>query len=210
MVSPHDGSPLPTPKKSRLSESEMQLRRLLKSSPQDLWLDTMRRTRPQHHDSLVYWMLNQTECDFAVAMHAFYRSNPARHVDDALPLPQRPAVSNIFALVLVNWDTGSFRNHRLQVEDIDADPRAVARVRQKLLAHPRGSLPFRLPQEFLLLEGGKPMKLAPNMHPDEVPHLWSLYASLGLKVHAAPPGFARTIARIKDVFRRFRFSGQQS
>lgn len=192
----------PMSRKSQLSEHEMRLRRVLKSSPQDLWLDTLRRTRGPEHNSIAYWILSQPECDFALATHAFYRCAPLSHLDNPKPLPQRPDKTELFALILLNWDTGSYRTHRLKVEPIDADPRTIARVRQKLMAHPRGSLPFKIPQRFLEPTGGSAMKVPPHLSPNEAPHLWSLYTELGLDVDPAPPGIARTIARAKDLFQR--------
>ncbi|WP_168769212.1 hypothetical protein [Yoonia maricola] len=184
----------------------MQLRRILKSAPQDLWLDTVRRTKGPEHDGLVYWMLSQTECDFAIAVHAFYRSDPAQYLDNPRPLPQRPGSSDLFALVLLNWDTGSYRTHRLQVDSSDAEPRIIARVRQKVMAHPQGALPFKIPQRFLEPAGGAPIKVPPHLLPNEAPHLWSLFAELGLDVDAAPPGFARKKAWVKSLFKKFRKS----
>ena len=200
----------PMSRRPKLSEGEIRLRRLLKRSPQDLWLDTLRRAHGPEHNSLVYWMLNQTECDFAIAAHAFYRSNPAYHLDNPKPLPQRPGPSQLFALVLLNWDTGSYRTHRIQLGAEDAEPRAIARLRQKMMAHPQGSLPFKVPQRFLAPTGGAPMKVPPHLLPDEAPHLWSLYAELGLAVDEAPPGMARKIARAKSLFHRFKQSSGQA
>ncbi len=207
MVSPVNVNAAPMVQKSKLSESEVRLRRLLKSSPQDLWLDTLRRTREPQHDGLVYWMLCQTECDFALAVHAFYRSDPARYLDDPKPIPQRPGPSDLFALVLLNWDTGSYRTHRLQVEPVDADPQAIARVRQKLMVHPNGSLPFTIPRKFLEPAGGSAIKVPPHLLPDEAPHLWSLYAKLGLDVDPEPPGITRKITRAKMLFHRLKQGG---
>ncbi|MEJ8562374.1 hypothetical protein QTO30_14830 [Yoonia sp. GPGPB17] len=188
----------------------MHLRRVLKSSPQDLWLDTLRRTRGPEHDTLVYWMLGQTECDFAIAVHAFYRSDPVLHLDDPKPLPLRPGPSDLFALVLLNWDTGSYRTHRVQVEPLDADPRAIARTKQKLMAHPQGSLPFKIPQRFLEPTGGAPIKVPPHLQPNEVSHLWSIFSELGLQVDANPPGFVRRVARAKALFQRFSAIGRRA
>ena len=188
--------------KTKTTESELSLRRVLKSSPQDLWLDTIRRTRGTDHDGLVYWMLNQTECDFAVAVHAFYRSNPAQFLDNPRPLPSRPGPSEIFALLLLNWDTGSYRTHRLQVAAIDADPRLIARINQKAMVHPRGSLPFNVPPQFLNPVGGSPAQVPAHLSPDDARHLWPIYADLGLQVPKSPPGIRRTIARAKDVLQR--------
>ncbi|MEL7181773.1 MAG: hypothetical protein AAFN63_18430 [Pseudomonadota bacterium] len=203
MFSPDNATTPPIASKPKLTENEMLLRRVLKSSPQDLWLDTLRRTMGPEHDNLVYWMLGQTECDFAIAVHAFYRSDPAKHLDDPKPLPQRPGVSDLFALVLLNWDTGSYRTHHVQVDPIDADPRTIARVRQKIMAHPQGSLPFKVPQRFLEPTGGAPLKVPPHLMPDEAPHLWSIFSELGLNVDPAPPGFARRIRRAKAMLGRF-------
>lgn len=207
MISPDNTNAQPTYGRPKLTQHEIQLRQLLKTSPQDLWLDTLRRTRGPEHRGLVYWMLSQTECDFAVATHAFYRCNPANHLDNPRPLPLRPQPSDLFALILLNWDTGSYRTHRLKVEAQDADPRAIARIRQKVMAHPQGSLPFKIPGQFLEPSGGSPIKLPPHLLPDEAPHLWSLYTELGLDVDAAAPGIARKVARAKSLFQRIRQSG---
>lgn len=188
----------------------MLLRRALKSSPQDVWLETLRRTRGPQHNSLVYWMLSQTECDFAVAVHAFYRSDPARYLDDPKPLPQRPGHADLFALILLNWDTGYYRTHRIQVDPVDADPRAIARTKQKLMVHSQGALPFKIPQRFLEPTGGAAIKVPAHLQPDQAPHLWPLFAELGLDVDAAPPGFARKIARAKAMFRKFKISGRRA
>ena len=210
MCRPDNINAPPKSKKPKLTDSQMELRRLLKSSPQDLWLETLRRAQGPEHDGLVYWMLNQIECDFAIAVHAFYRSNPARHLDDPKPLPQRPKPSEHFALILLNWDTGSFRTHRLQVDPIDAHPRAISRVRQKIMAYPKGALPFKVPEEFLQPTGGAPMKVPPHLLPDEAPHLWSLYTDLGLDMDASPPGIGRRIARAKSLFQKMKPNSGQS
>lgn len=200
MVSPDKPSPTPLNIKPKITESEIILRRVLKSSPQSLWLDTIRRARGAEHDGLVYWMLNQTECDFAVAVHAFFRSNPVQHLDDPRPLPARPSQSQLFALLLLNWDTGSYRTHRLKVHDIDADPRQIARINQKIMARPRGTLPFTIPARFLEPTGGASVPVPPHMSPDEAWHLWPLYDDLKLDVPKTPPGIRRKIANAKKFF----------
>lgn len=204
MVSPDNPSRSPLTNKPKITESEIILRRVLKSSPQCLWLDTIRRARGAENDGLIYWMLNQTECDFAIAVHAFYRSNPAQHLDDPRPLPARPSPSTLFALVLLNWDTGSYRTHRLKVQDIDADPRQIARINQKIMARPRGTLPFTIPTRFLEPVGGAIVPLPPHMSPDEAWHLWPLYDDLNLDVPNTPPGIRRKIANVKAFLRNIR------
>lgn len=208
MVSPDNVNAPPLTYRSRLSDSEVALRRVLKSAPQDLWLDTLRRTRGPEHDGLVYWMLSQTECDFALAVHAFYRSNPAQFLDNPRPLPARPGPSDIFALVLLNWDTGSYRSHRLMVEAEDANPRSIARVNQKIMARPPGFLPFKVPRQFLSPTGGVPIKVPHYLSPDDARHLWPHYAALGLSVANAPPGIPRQMARAKSLIARLRHSGR--
>lgn len=190
------------PEKQKISDGERALRRVLKASPQDLWLDTIRRAKLPEHDSLIYWMLSQTECDFAIAVHAFYRSDPIAYLDDPKPLPLRPSPSNIFALVLQNWDTGSYRSHRLLVEDIDVTARQIARLNQKIMAKPKGALPFSIPPRFLQPEGGDPLKLPPHLSPEDARNLWPLYAELKLDVPDAPPGIRRRLAKAAAVLRR--------
>ncbi len=206
MVSPAT----PNTSKPKLTDAEINLRQTLKAAPQDLWLETLRRAPGPEHDSLVYWMLNQTECDFAIAVHAFYRSNPASFLDNARPLPLRPGPSDIFALVLLNWDTGSYRTHRLQVDPVDVDKRTIARINQKVMAHPNGSLPFKIPQRFLQPNGGTALHVPPHMHPDDAPHLWLLFHEMGLDVDQHPPGFARQIRRAKSMFQKLRIGGRRA
>ncbi len=191
--------------KAKITENEVLLRRVLKASPQDLWLDTIRRTQTDTHDSLIHWMLSQIECDFSIAVHAFYRSNPARYLDDPKPLPMRPGPSDIFALVLLNWDTGSYRTHRLQVNATDVKPRLLARINQKVMARQRGSLPFNIPERFLRPKGGVPLQLPHHMSPDDAHHLWPIYADLGLRVPDAAPGLKRKVARAKKVLQKVGF-----
>lgn len=199
MVSPDNINAAPHTHRHRLTDSEAGLRRVLKTAPQDLWLDTIRRTQGPQHDGLVHWMLTQTECDFAVACHAFYRSGPAGHLDQPKPLPPRPGHSDIFALVLLNWDTGSYRTHDLMVEHIDVSASTMARVNQKVMARPVGSLPFKIPQSFLSPVGGTPLTLPDYLSPDDARHLWPIYAKLGLRVDGAAPGMPRQIARAKSI-----------
>ncbi len=177
-----------------------ELQRLLVSAPQDLWLDTIRRTRGPVHDGLVHWMLNQPACDFAVAVNAFYRSDPIRHLEDPQPLPARPDASQIFAQVLRNWDTGSYRNHALLVGPLDMDPRIARRMNQKLMAWPRGALPFTIPSRFRAPTGGVPLCLPPHLSPDEARHLRSLYARLGLRLKPADPGLQRPVALARGLW----------
>lgn len=186
------------------SPAEAALRRLLKSSPQDLWLETQRRSKGTQHDSLIHWMICQTECDFAVAVHAFYRSNPGQHLDLPRPLPTKPGPSDIFAQVLINWDLGYYRDHMLAVESRDVDPRQLVRINQKVMARPRASLPFLIPARFLDPKGGTPVQLPPHLSPDDAKHLWPLYAELGLRVPHAPPGMARKLAALKSLADRIR------
>lgn len=209
MYSPDDTNAPPLTDKTKTTESEFLLRRVLKSSPQDLWLDTIRRARGTEHDGLVYWMLNQTECDFAVAVHAFYRSNPAQYLDNPRPLPLRPGPKGIFALLLLNWDTGSYRTHRLMVEPIDADARLLAQINQKVLVHPRGSLPFNIPPQFLDPIGGSPAQVPSHLSPDDAHHLWPVYADLGLRVPRVAPGLKRTIARVNGWLQVFGLGRRQ-
>lgn len=186
------------------------LLRILKSSPQDLWLDTMRRTSPGVHDDLIFWMLDQTECDFAIAAHAFYLSNPSLYLVNPRPLPERPQPGQIFAQVLMNWDKGYYRIHNLMVEARDAHPRAIARLNQKSHVWPRGALPFVIPPRFLNPTGGQPMTLPPYLSPDDATHLWSLYAALKLQVPAQPPGLQRKIAKARQAIERLSFRSRRS
>lgn len=204
MVSPDKIATPRQPEKTKVSESEIILRRALKASPQDLWLDTIRRAKLSEHNGLIYWMLNQTECDFAIAVHAFYRSDPAHYLDSPKPLPTRPGPANIFARVLLNWDTGSYRSHKLLVEDADANPRQIARVQQKTMAHPKGALPFSIPRQFLEPDGGDPLYLPAHISPDEARHLWPLYADLKLDVPTSPPGIRRKFTKARDLLNRLR------
>ncbi|WP_333711826.1 hypothetical protein [Yoonia sp.] len=194
------------PNRARISDSEFQLRRLLKEAPQDLWLDTIRRTRGDAHNGLIYWMLSQPQCDFAVAAHAFYRTNPAQHVENPQPLPARPGPDNLFAVVLFNWDTGSFRNHKLRVEPQDAHPRLIARLNQKLLVHEAAGLPFRIPPQLQRPKGGQTAQVPARFSPEDVRDIWSLYADLGLQVPDSPPGIRRTLEGVRGIIRKFRFN----
>ena len=202
MVLPDNRNAPPNPNRARISESEFRLRNLLKHAPQDLWLDTIRRTRGDAHNGLIYWMLSQPQCDFAIAAHAFYRSNPANYVDQPRPLPARPGPENLFAVVLFNWDTGSYRTHKLKVEAQDAHPRMIARLNQKLLVHAAGGLPFRIPEELCQPTGGQPAQLPAHLDPDGNLGIWSLYADLGLAVPDSPPGFLRKIMRARKLLRK--------
>ncbi|SFR52377.1 hypothetical protein SAMN04488005_2539 [Yoonia tamlensis] len=179
---------------------ERALRKILKSAPQDLWLDTIRRARFASHNPLVTWMLNQPECDFAVAVHAFYRSNPAQHLESPAPLPAHPNDDQIFATCLINWDTGSYRKHRLKVEDCDAPIRQISRLHQKVIARPRGSLPFQVPLRFLEPKGGTPLVLPESINPEIAPDLWALYAEAALDVPQTAPGLARKMANFMRKF----------
>lgn len=180
------------------------LHRVLKSAPQDLWLETIRRTKGAMHDELVHWMINQTQCDFAVAVHAFYRSNPGKFLDQPRPLPAKPGPSDIFAQLLINWDTGFYRTHHLAVEKQDADPGQLVRIGQKVMARPRASLPFCVPKRFLDPKGGVPIALPPNLSPDHAKHLWPIYAELGLRVPPTAPGIRRKTAAAKAMLRKIR------
>lgn len=184
--------------------AEAALRRTLKSSPQELWLDTIRRTKGVAHDSLVHWMICQTQCDFAVAVHAFYRSDPGHHLDLPRPFPAKPGPSDIFAQLLINWDMGYFRTHNLAVEAQDVDARQLVRINQKVMARPRGSLPFSIPRRFLDPKGGKPMQMPAHLSPDDARNLWPIYAELGLRVPDAAPGLRRKIASAKRMMPKFR------
>ncbi|SFS19508.1 hypothetical protein [Yoonia litorea] len=185
-----------------MSDNDFRIRNLLKHAPQDLWLDTIRRARSDAHNGLIHWMLSQPQCDFAVAAHAFYRSNPAQHVDRPQPLPARPGPDNLFAVVLFNWDTGSFRTHNLMVEAQDAHPRMMSRLNQKLLVHATNSLPFHIPTEFQRPQGGVPAQVPSQLSPDTDPRIWSLYADLGLNVPDQPPGLGRKLASAKNLIRK--------
>ncbi|MEJ6405060.1 hypothetical protein [Yoonia sp. 2307UL14-13] len=190
---------------TRIGDADAALRRILRTAPQDLWLDTIRRADMTRHADLIHWMLNRTECDFAVAVHAFYHSDPVSHLTDPLPLPQRPDTTQHFATILRNWDTGFYRNHRLGLNDQDVDPRLIRRVNQKLLAWPRGALPFHVPPKFLDLTGGAPIDLPTHLDPNEARHLWQLYRTLGLRVRRSAPGLPRRFARVGKALGRINF-----
>lgn len=202
MVSPDNQNAPPNTNRAKISDSEVVLRRVLRDAPQDLWLDTIRRTRSDAHNGLIYWMLSQPECDFAIAAHAFYRSNPVFHVDNPQPLTLRPGPAHIFALVLVNWDTGFFRTHNLKVEPVDVHPRILTRLNQKMLVHPRGTLPFQIPKELLQPKGGVPAQVPSRLSPDDAPHLWPIYADLGLQVPDTAPGIQRRVDKAKDLLKK--------
>jgi hypothetical protein len=190
------------PARTKVSDSEVELRRILRGAPQDLWLDTIRRTRSDAHNSLIYWMLNQPECDFAIAAHAFFRSDPALHIDNPKPLSLRPGPTNLFAVVLVNWDTGFFRTHNLKVEPVDAHPRILARLNDKISEIPRASLPFNIPTKLLNPEGGESAQVPPHLSPDDSAHLWPLYTDLGLRVPHTAPGLTRKVELAKGLLKK--------
>ena len=187
--------------RARVSKEEMSLRHLLRGASQDLWLDTIRRTRSDAHNGLVYWMLSQPECDFAVAAHAFYRSNPTFHIENAVPLSPRPGSDNIFGLVLVNWDTGFFRSHNLRVEAADAHPRVINNLNTLVAATSDKPLPFTIPPKLLNPEGGVPLDLPKRLSPAHASQLWPLYVDMGLDVPPVPPGFARKTEAAKNFLR---------
>lgn len=185
--------------------AEATLKQILKTASQDLWLDTIRRISGPQHADLVVWMLNQVECDFAVAVHAFYRSNPGQHLNNPQPLPLQPDATDIFALTLLNWDKGYYRSHQLQVEACDAPPRMIRQVRQKAMAHPRGSLPFKLPPRFLAPEGGQMLQLPSRGSPDTADQLWQLYTSLGLQVAPRTSQPRRPVSTARKLLDRVSF-----
>lgn len=198
----------PNPNRAKISQSEVALRRALKGAPQDLWLDTIRRTRSDAQNGLIYWMLSQPECDFAIAVHAFYRSDPIFHVDNPKPLPPRPGPSNLFALVLLNWDTGSFRTQLLKVEPEDAHPRVVTALREKIDSLPRGALPFNIPKPFVEPQGGSHAQVPPHLSPDDAAHLWPLYADLGMRVPETAPGMKRRVEWARDMLKKVGIGGR--
>lgn len=186
------------------------LKRILKSAPQDLWLDTIRRADIKGHGELICWMLDQTECDFAIAVHAFYHSDPAYHLDNPRPLPARSTPGQVFGQVLINWDKGYYRFHNLQIEMRDAHPRVIARINQKSMARPRGSLPFTIPARLLDPTGGKALHLPSYMSPDDAAHLWPIYNALGLQVPATAPGLSRRMAKARAIIDRIVFRTNRS
>ena len=202
MVSPDNQNAAPNPNRAKVSDSEVKLRRILRDAPQDLWLDTIRRTRSDAHNGLIYWMLSQPECDFAIAAHAFYRSNPIAHLENPKALPLHPSAANMFALVLINWDTGFFRTHNLKVEAVDVHPRVLAGVQEKMLGFPRGSLPFKIPQKLLSLEGGTTAHVPPTLSPDNVVNLWTIFADLGLHVPDTAPGMKRRLEQARGLLKK--------
>ena len=185
------------------------LQGILRSAPQDLWLDTIRRTKGNVHRNLVHWMLNQPECDLAVALHAFYRSDPLDRLDNPRPLPAQPDANQIFGQILRNWDTGFYRKHNLRVDLGPAETRLIRRMNQKILAWPRGALPFQIPTEFLAPTGGKPVQLPPHLSPDQAPNLRSLYQSLDLEVTARKSNVLLAhLAKAKVLFHATKPEGQ--
>ncbi|WP_106746531.1 hypothetical protein [Yoonia maritima] len=191
-----------TRRKHDQPNADLSIRHVLKGAPQDLWLDTIRRAKYASHNTLISWMLSQPECDFAIAVHAFYRSNPAKHLDDPKPLPAHPEPDDIFSRVLIQWDIGFYRTHRLAVEERDAPLRQIARLNQKIIARPRGSLPFQVPARFLEPKGGTTLSLPAHLSPTAVHNIWKKYADAGLDVPASAPGLPRQIAQIKNRFLR--------
>lgn len=182
----------------RLPTSDLNaLQEILKDAPQDLWLMTAFRTQSAIHDPLIHWMLDQTQCDFSIALWAFYRSEPCQYLEDPVPLPTHPDHSQIFAQLLRNWDTGFYRTHELAV---DVDQRYRSRLKQKLLAWPRGALPFSVPSAFLESEGGRTIQLPAHYDPDTVPHIRAVFDACDLRL--ATPGRLNATAVVRDLFRR--------
>jgi hypothetical protein len=103
---------------------------------------------------------------------------------------------------LVNWDTGYYRTHTLAVEKQDVERRQLIQINQKVIARPRGSLPFSIPQQFLDPKGGEPVQMSPHLSPDEAKHLWPLYAKLGLRVPTSAPGVRRKLAKAKALLQK--------
>ena len=155
-------------------------------------------------------MLDQTECDFSVAAHAFHHSNPAVHLDNPKPLPPQPGPGQVFAQILMNWDKGYYRSHKLLVEARDAPARSIARLKQKCMARPRGSLPFTIPARLLIPTGGEPLNLPSYLSPDDAAHLWPIYNALGLRVPAAAPGLPRRMAKARTIIDKIAFRSNRS
>ncbi|MGJ8622929.1 MAG: hypothetical protein ACSHW1_09130 [Yoonia sp.] len=201
MRAPDNQNFAPTAKNAKLSDRDVALRRILRNAPQDLWLDTIRRTTGDRHNTLIYWMLSQPECDFAVAAHAFYRCNPASYLQDPAPLATRPGPAQIFAVVLKNWEIGYYRTHNLRLEALDIDPDLQKRLHDELKA--QSALPFTIPQEILYpAASGKLVRLSSSQSPNDAPHLWPLYAKLGLQVSDTAPGLKRRVAQAKGFLKR--------
>jgi hypothetical protein len=201
MVFPDNQNAAPNPNRAKISASEMKLRCILRDAPQDLWLETIRRTRCDAHNGLIHWMLSQPECDFVIAAHAFYRSNPAAHLDNLTPLPLRPSTSNIFALALINWDTGFSGPKNSRWKPSMFTP-ACSQVFKKILGHPRGALAFNTPKQLLTLEGGSPAYVLRPLSPDGTIHLWAIFADLGLQVPDTAPGMKRWLEQAKGLLKK--------
>jgi hypothetical protein len=105
-------------------------------------------------------------------------------------------------LVLINWDTGFFQTHKLKVEAVDVHPRVLAGVQEKMLGHPRGSLPFSIPRQLLTLDGGTPAYVSPTLSPDDAIHLWAIFADLGLQVPDTAPGMKRRLEQAKGLLKK--------
>ena len=81
-------------------------------------------------------------------------------------------------------------------------PRVLARLNQKVLVHPRASLPFQIPKELLDPKGGVPAQVPTRQSPDNAPHLWPIYADLGLQVPDTAPGIQRRVDKAKDLLKK--------
>lgn len=184
---------LADPRNARHVRREDALKALLRVSPPDVWYDVLRRADPDTHGALILWMVNQKDCDFAVAVHAFLQSAPDYAVRRGLPLPAHPGPDQIWAAVIHNWHRGLYRSHEIACDA--GDLQGFARLLRAALDQRRpDTLSFPVPAPLLDLDGGRPVSVPASASPDQSFRVWHLYRALGLRVDPAPPGLRRVLA----------------
>ena len=190
----------------RLSrEDALKLR--LRRSPPDLWYEIARRADPNHHADLLFWMLNQKQCDFAVAAHILLTGPIRYHIEAQTPLPTHPDETTLWAVVLMNWMRGHYRAHDVACDRADLDPHLDS-LRATLAARKGKETSFPMPEALLDLSGGHVTQLAAADDPDQDPDLWRLCHDLELTTLSAPPGLGRHVAQAQRTVRKLLIKGR--
>lgn len=171
----------------------------LKDAPQDLWLDMVDQLNFDQHDWIAHWMLMQPECDRSVAITLFHAASGPYFLKEKLPLPDVPQVHELHAVILQNWENGSYRTAEISLDQAEGSStyRADAQRLQNAIDSVTDPV-FEVPAEFLDLKGVRALLVPANLAPNEVLKVWKIYAPLDLRVHHLPPGPEREAYELKQ------------
>jgi Domain of unknown function (DUF4274) len=177
----------------------------LSGKPQDVWVFATQHNNWSYGVAVLRWMVNQPDCDIAVAAQAFWMSNPSE-------LAQRD--KNRFNDDMSKWDEADllvleiaqkaelerFVVSKLGPIDLtDTISIEVERINFISESDRYGAPIPRFPENLINGFGSKRPRLRDIDHPEKSQHVWDLFAALGVKHGKRPYSTGASEARLEII-----------